>query len=804
MKTRIAILLVLFGILILVAAKNYKYYFLLQAIRYENAERHLDAAKEYEKLLLLSKPDHQLFFSIANAYAAAEKFGKAVHYFQKCVASPHLNQEEQFQYNFLLGSALYRNKEYSRAVERFRQLNQLKPSAVVYTMLTRILRETGALNESLQVGTQGSELYPSDYHLRLHVVATMMALQQLDAAEKTLLEYTDLMKGSPMLGHVYNTLGNLYSMKRRWSEAEAWLEKALQEDPDSVEFKYELGTMYYNSGRFDLAEKTFRPLLDEKLPFYPDLLFVMGRMYYHSDHPKIALQYFEKYSQHTKTNLDYIESMIMELRLRMSEKAQLSKRLAVEFRSEKNRYDAVYLAGNWEADGGYRFLPGWQRHAMTKQKTATKDFDVWSWVGTVKPHRDFPMDIVIDDDTNPDNGVLAYRTASLLAEGDSFTLQMDAENPAFRIDQPPVPGEFRDTKEFVTAAGGRKRVFVMWLDSGSWPILSRMLERGLLPNIRKIIRGGVAANMFSPHPHTALALKVLTYFPENQRESLFTIFANSLMQLKSLRMFERMLAAVNEETLNYFSPTIQTSLWQVLGENKKTYLNFIFSDYAVFDPQDSLADVAVDASFSKPKLDNISAKERREAYRYLVELDKPGGTVDKTLDQAIDKPNEFDTNLLTNYFTTLEKYRLLRETLAKSSYDFALVRFPECDLISHKFWNLQAVMRYEPQSKEFLLQPSAYRFVLERFYQLYDAIVGAWMGQLAVNDTFLLISDHGARNVFDHDVNSLFLAHGPSIKREVTINHVNMVQFPGTILRILDIPTKVAGKDYPFMQTIFQ
>ena len=95
------------------------------------------------------------------------------------------------------------------------------------------------------------------------------------------------------LGDVYSILGHCYLELERIDEAFSYYEKALEIEPDAVEYIVNIAIAYRQIGNYDKAMELYQKALEID-PDYPELNVSLGALYVLENEPETAIPYFEK------------------------------------------------------------------------------------------------------------------------------------------------------------------------------------------------------------------------------------------------------------------------------------------------------------------------------------------------------------------------------------------------------------------------------------------------------------------------------------------------------------------------------
>jgi len=162
-----------------------------------------------------------------------------------------------------LGSVYRDQQNYNQAVDTFRKMLALGDENVVrgYQEMIDTYREAKQWQQATAVAKEAHEKLPNDRGLKM-VYASQLA--DSGQPDKAIADVRSLLKGTPEDRDVYITLGQMYTRMKRFDDAQAAFQKALElsakpEDKQYVQFLQ--GSSYEREKKYDLAEQTFRKVL---------------------------------------------------------------------------------------------------------------------------------------------------------------------------------------------------------------------------------------------------------------------------------------------------------------------------------------------------------------------------------------------------------------------------------------------------------------------------------------------------------------------------------------------------------------
>ena len=162
-----------------------------------------------------------------------------------------------------LGSVYRDEQNYTQAVDTFRKMLALGDENVVrgYQEMIDTYREAKQWQQATAVAKEAHEKLPNDRGLKM-VYASQLA--DSGQPDKAIADVRSLLKGTPEDRDVYITLGQMYTRMKRFDDAQAAFQKALELSAKPEDKQYVLflqGSSYEREKKYDLAEQTFRKVL---------------------------------------------------------------------------------------------------------------------------------------------------------------------------------------------------------------------------------------------------------------------------------------------------------------------------------------------------------------------------------------------------------------------------------------------------------------------------------------------------------------------------------------------------------------
>jgi tetratricopeptide (TPR) repeat protein len=233
------------------------------------------------------KDSEQISYELSEIYQAQGRYDDAVQELQTLLKSTekpdnkYTPEEQENRAIFLerLGSVYRDNNNEQAALDTFQKMTMLGDENAKrgYQEIIDTYRQAKEWQKATDVAKEATEKLPKDRDLKMVYASQVADTGQTDAA---LEQVKSLLKGTPEDREVYINLATMYSRLKRWSEAEAALDKAeqfstKQDDKETVEFLRASG--YERQKKYDQAEELFRKILNQS-PDNSTVLNYLGYM----------------------------------------------------------------------------------------------------------------------------------------------------------------------------------------------------------------------------------------------------------------------------------------------------------------------------------------------------------------------------------------------------------------------------------------------------------------------------------------------------------------------------------------------
>lgn len=344
----------------------------------------------------------------------------------------------------------------------------------------------------------------------------------------------------------------------------------------------------------------------------------------------------------------------------------------------------------------------------------------------------------------------------------------------------------------------KKKVLLLGWDAADWKIINPLIDQGLMPNMKKLVEGGVIGNLATLDP---------AYSP---------MLWSSIATGK--RPYKHGVLGFHEpwDKGNGIRPVMGTTrktkaIWNMLTQKEyKTHVVGWWPSH----PTEPINGVMISDLFGKP------TGKLYEPWPLAENSVHPKGAADFFASLRV-HPEELTGSHLNpfipngkdiNQSKDKRPYSIARETSIAASlhnaftniirtkeWDFAAIYLATIDHYCHGF------MKYHPPKRAHI--PHAdyemYKDVVTAGYRFHDMMLGRIMDLIDEQTYLMLVSDHGfqpdhlrprsipnepAGPAYEHSPYGIFVLSGPDIKKDEIIYGASLLDVTPTLLTCLDLP----------------
>jgi len=173
----------------------------------------------------------------------------------------------------LLGLIESREGNFEKALEVFNRLRKISGDSFETLMqIGSLQREMKIPTEAAATFEEAARTYPDRFEPHLNLAIIHDAAHDMDKTETSARTALSL---APERSNIRSYLGQILTKEERYKEAIALLQEGLEKNPDDTVLLFQMGVTYDRSGRFDLAEKALKRLLEAD-PKHPDAMNYLG------------------------------------------------------------------------------------------------------------------------------------------------------------------------------------------------------------------------------------------------------------------------------------------------------------------------------------------------------------------------------------------------------------------------------------------------------------------------------------------------------------------------------------------------
>lgn len=343
----------------------------------------------------------------------------------------------------------------------------------------------------------------------------------------------------------------------------------------------------------------------------------------------------------------------------------------------------------------------------------------------------------------------------------------------------------------------RKVLLIGW-DAADWKIINPLLDAGKMPNLEKLVSGGVIGNLATLRPDLS--------------PMLWTSIATGKRPFKHgiLGFSEPTPAGDGVRPVTNLARKCR-AIWNMLTLcGMRCHVMGWWPSH----PVEPINGVMISNQFHSAR------KPHGEPWPIPPGAVHPQRII-RNLEKLRTHPQDLDPRLVQLFVPKLfeidqEKDHRI-ETLAKTMAESITIRDAACAVLHHEPWHFGAVyfdaidhfchafMRYHPPRMDWVPEEDyeIYKHVIEAAYQLHDIHLGMLMKQVPEDGYIMLISDHGfhsdhlrprtvpnepAGPAVQHRPYGIFVLHGPDVKTDERIYGASLLDICPTILSIYGLP----------------
>lgn len=348
------------------------------------------------------------------------------------------------------------------------------------------------------------------------------------------------------------------------------------------------------------------------------------------------------------------------------------------------------------------------------------------------------------------------------------------------------------------ASRNPSRVLLIGWDAADWQVIHPLLDSGLMPELQRLVEGGVIGNIASLSP--MLSPVLWTSIATGKRCYAHGVngFIEALPDGSGVR-------PVGTHTRRC------KALWNIVSQSDR---RSAVCAWQATHPAELVRGAMVSNLFCMPPLDASPQKwpipqgsvepatlapDLAELRVHPLEIEAP------PLQQLIPRAAELDQSdpLVRHRFGFLAQrlaevisvHAVATELLEKEAWDFAAVYYECIDQVGHEFMQFHPPRLPEVSDRDF----EFYHEVMTGIYRFHDLMLGRLVELAGPDAHVLIVSDHGfesgarrPRGTVEpakwHRPQGIFLLHGPDILVDERIEGATLLDIAPTVLTLLGLP----------------
>lgn len=347
-------------------------------------------------------------------------------------------------------------------------------------------------------------------------------------------------------------------------------------------------------------------------------------------------------------------------------------------------------------------------------------------------------------------------------------------------------------------AGSSPRLLLVGWDAADWQLINPLLDAGQMPHLKRLVEGGVIGNLRSLQPMLSPILWTSIATGKRAYHHGVRGFVEPLPDRSGLR-------PVGTRTRRC------KALWNILSQSNRTS---VVCGWQASHPAEPIRGAMVSNLFAVPPLNSTpenwpvaeGSLQPPVLAQKLAELRlHPREISGEAIQQFIPRAAEMNQNdpIVRRRFTVLAQrlaevfsvHAAATELLETQPWDFGAVYYECIDQLGHEFMPFHSPRLAEISEHDF----ECYREVMSETYRIHDLMLGRLL-ELAGPETYVLIlSDHGfesgrhrpsisAEPAQWHRPQGVFVLHGPGIRADARAEGATLLDIAPTVLTLLGLP----------------
>ncbi len=341
------------------------------------------------------------------------------------------------------------------------------------------------------------------------------------------------------------------------------------------------------------------------------------------------------------------------------------------------------------------------------------------------------------------------------------------------------------------------RVLLIGWDAADWQVIHPLLDNGLMPNLRRLVEGGVMGNLASLSPMLSPVLWTSIATGKRVYDHGVRWFVEPLPDRSGVR-------PVGTRTRRC------KALWNIVSQSER---ESVVCAWQATHPAEPIRGAMVSNLFCVPPADSTpqhwpiaeGSVQPPALVESLAELRvHPAEVEAPPLQQLIPRAAELDQNdpmvrrrllfLAKQLAEVISVHALATELLEKQTWDFGAVYYECIDQVGHEFMPFHPPRLPEISERDF----EFYKDVMSGIYRFHDLMLGRLVELAGPDAHVMLVSDHGfesgarrPRGPVEpakwHRPQGIFVLHGPGIRADERVEAATLLDVAPTVLTLLGL-----------------
>ncbi|MEN3044071.1 MAG: tetratricopeptide repeat protein [Candidatus Hydrothermales bacterium] len=258
----------------------------------QNFEKMIEEAEKWAK----SEPKNpEPYLWISRAYTLTNKYVEGANYLFKSFDMGLKKKLEDIDKTTLFNAGIVANQEknYDFAIKCFEKLKEIEPdSPKIYINLAAFYQSKGDAKRAKETLEEGQKRAKDDI-LMSYYLARFYMEENPDKAEEIAKNNIGKEINKELKSKFYGLLGEIYSNKRNYEEAEKFFKEAYLSDSSNINYLFNIAFSNFLSKKYKESIAYFEKYA-KKNPEEADVYEYIGRAYHLTNSYEKALEYYKK------------------------------------------------------------------------------------------------------------------------------------------------------------------------------------------------------------------------------------------------------------------------------------------------------------------------------------------------------------------------------------------------------------------------------------------------------------------------------------------------------------------------------